>query len=399
MKAGPVNGDERVYYLFPVSDLDRIGEAAYGLRQVSSAPATRTVTLRSDLPDPLPDGEPDKLRNLYPEDRQVRLVIRYDSEFMEDRDREAWIRQQATAPEMTPEGDRLLSDAKHRWLSTRGELTLSVAPVDDAAAYRAKITFGDVTAASDDGRLIRVVAKIPVDLAQMNAEKKKAARSTVGGRSDREPADGEARTIWAARVLKSSDDFWARKDAIKHLVQTLPEDATEQERSVVREALTFAMRAPEMREGEQLADLMIDWQPEGYAELIRERIEGSDAWHREKQKLLRSLADSGDPAAQKAAAAAAVAVANETWMGKDALKVIRDLGPVAEDAVLARLTDPKPGTRADIADLLAEIGTEKSAERLLEQSKLEPDRALAKHMRAARLNLKRRLMAEAAGEG
>ncbi|NNJ24229.1 hypothetical protein LzC2_02800 [Planctomycetes bacterium LzC2] len=396
--AGPTGDKERVYYLFPVSDLGRVEAAAHGVEQVSVDSSSRSVTLRSVLPGVLPDGEPDKLADLYPPEKQVRVVVKYDTSFGSDSDRQAWIKKEAGAPDMSPEGDRLLSVAKHRWLSTSDQITLSVAPVEDVEAYKERIEFGDVTDFDANARVIQVVAKIPADVKEL-ARGGSGMRSSSGVASDREPAPGEAETIWAARVLRNSDDYWARKEAIKHLARTLPEEATEQERAVVGEALLFSMRAPERMERDDLSSLLITWRPDGYADMIRKQIEGSDLWHNDKEKLLRKLADVDDPAAKKAAAEAAVAVADERWMGEAAVDVLRDLGAAAEDAVIDRLTDPDPKVRADVATLLGEIGTEKSADRLLAQSKLETDRALAKHMRTARGNVNRRLMAgSAAGD-
>ena len=391
VKSGPVRDDERVYYLFPLPDLDRLEVEARGLRQLSVDPGSRTVTLRSDLPDPLPDGEPDKLASLYPPEKRLRLTVKYDTRFGEDAARQSWIRQQAGAPEMTPDGDRLLSVAKHRWLSSPNEMVLTVAPVDDPAVYRDLLTFGDVTDFDPAARRIELVAKIPADVLERAEERAELERAARMGRDDREPAPGEARTIWAARVLKSSDDHWARRDAFKHLARTLPEESTGQERAVVGDALLFASRAPERAEIDELTDLLLIWRPEGFGEAVRDRLVSSEMWHREKQETLRKLAAIDDPAARAAAAEAAVALADETWVGETAVEVLFGLGPAAEDAVLGRLDDPKPATRRDVATLLARIGTEKSAERLLSQSRLETDRALSKHLKAARIAILKRL--------
>ncbi|MEM9703094.1 MAG: HEAT repeat domain-containing protein, partial [Planctomycetota bacterium] len=395
--AGPVRDDERVFYLFPIADLEQLETAADGVRQVSVDPASCTVTLQSVLPGVLPDGEPDKLSDLYPKEKQVRLIIKYDADFGSDADRHAWLRQQAGAPEMTPDGDRLLSTAKHRWLSSGNTLTLSVAPVDDFEAYVQRIGFGDVTDVDSRNRTVELVAKIPADVTEL--VRNGSGGSIRGGMAnDREPAPGEAKNVWAARVLQDSDDFWARKEAIEHLQKTLPEEATEQERAVIGEALLFSMRAPERRERLSLCELLIAFRPVGYAELVAEQIIDDELWHRDRTKLLKTLAAADDPAAKSAAADAAVAVSSETWMGDEALKTLRDLGPAAEDAVLELLDDPDPKVRADVATMLGLIGTKKSADALLARSKVEQNRDLAKHMRAKRGEINRRLTAQRRSE-
>ena len=395
VKPGPSDGQERVFYLFPVPDLGRVAAMSPAFSEVSTDPSGRVVRLRTNLPNPLPDEEPDKLTELYPADQQLHLVVKYDTAFGEGRAREAWIRQRAGAPAMTPGGDRLLSVAKHKWLSSDGELVLTVAPVEDPEAYRDRVDFADIGLFDANKRRLGLIAKVPGNVQELADADRKAKRGSAGTvEDDSEPAPGESRTVWAARVIRDSDDHWARKDALKHLARVLPDEVEDGERAIVGDALLFVMRAPEWTEEDELTDLLMTWRPDGYAELMADRIIDPDAHRHEKEGMLRKLAAIDDPAAKTAAARAAVVVGQDRWAGRAAVEVLHDLGPLAEPFVLPLLSDPNWETRRDAATLLSRIGGEASVDALLARSRAEENAELAKHMRSARTALKKRLVAE-----
>ena len=398
LEAGPVRDDERTYYLFPIDDLNGLEAAVHGIQQVSTDPATRTVTMRAFLPDPLPDGAPDRLADTFREEQRVRLVVKYDADPAYADAQESWIARQAGAQGLGAVSFQPLSVAIHRWDSKPGEVTLSVAPILDLTDYRGRVPFGSVTSVDPVARRIEMTAKVPSDVVELEKEAAAFAKTMQRVTPGQIPGADEAPAIWAAGVVGTSDDVVARENALRYLMQTRPEEVTEDERTVIREALALALRTPKRTERVDLLKLSTIWRPDGYAETLRDQLTREAFLPPDRLSLLRDLASVDDPAANTPAAEAALALAEDPTLGDDAVRVLQEMGPAAEDAVLKRLIDPDPAVRRDIATLLSQIGTAKSIDRLLERSKAETDPTLARHMRAARVDLRRRILAREAAE-
>ena len=390
--AGPAGDGTHVFYVFPVRDPDRLGGMVDPLTAVSVDRGSRTVTLAADLPDPPADA----IRTGYPADRVVRVVLRHLGTGS-DWDREAWLEL-----ETRKLGELSLLDVGgHTWDAEPGTLVYSVAPVNDVEAFAAKIPYGDVTRVDGDARTVEVSVRLPADLpgwidtrrAERDLEKQRGgsavagADSTGGPRwsSDREAAEGETQLDWALRVIAESDDTFAKRDAYEFLQTAPPTDA---DRARVGEVLIAALPIVEWTRFEEHANALINWKPDGYLRALGKALALSDGSIFDKRRVLKTLQTLDDPAA----AEAIVAVLEDRSLADEAVTALRWLGPKAEHAVIPLLRDPDPGMRRDAAGLLVEIGTSESLGALSTASRVESNALLKRHLRAARVALRKRLV-------
>ena len=214
-----------------------------------------------------------------------------------------------------------------------------------------------------------------------------------GGDADdslRDPAAGESGTEWAVRVLGDAgeEDWVAVKRAYEHLEEADPALAAPEERDAVRRAL--AARLPDaLEEGGFTADrsalALFRWaeRPGSFRAVGEAAVEGTPFGQRD---LLAQL-DTANPNHAHVAAP----MMTTRSRGAEALAFIRKMGAPAEPAVIALLDDPNPATRRDVAALLTEIGGEAAAEALRKRASAETDRDLARHMRARRLEILKKL--------
>ena len=210
------------------------------------------------------------------------------------------------------------------------------------------------------------------------------------GESLRDPAAGESGTAWAVRVLGDAgeNDWVAVKRAYEHLEEADPALAAPEERDAVRRAL--AARLPDaLEEGGFTADrsalALFRWaeRPGSFRAVGEAAVEGTPFGQRD---LLAQL-DAANPDHPHVAAP----MMTSRSRGAEALAFIRKMGAPAEPAVIALLDDPNPATRRDVAALLTEFGGEAGAEALRERASAETDRDLARHMRARRLEILKKL--------
>ena len=205
-----------------------------------------------------------------------------------------------------------------------------------------------------------------------------------------EPAAGESGTDWAIRVLADAGegDWVAKKRALEHLKDADPALAAEDQRDRVNRALATAL--PDAIEAgsfeaDRVAEALFTWADSpGLHRAVGEALLEATGFGR--KGVLERL----DPANPLHAYVAAPLMTHR-WEGDEALAFIRRMGPAAEPAVIDLLDDPSPETRRDVATLLTEFGGADAAAALQRRSEAETDRTLAKHLRAQRLEIMKKL--------
>ena len=397
VNAGPVSGDRQVFTLFPVPDLRRVATLSDRFREVEVDESTRTVVLWADVPDPLPDEDLDRLRDSYPENKILRVTVRFVNDDNWAHKREEWFDLKLGGKAMSEDGDRTLVVAKHDWQGEvansvkggDGTYVYSVAPVEDPAGYVEKIDFGDVSDFNPETREVSLMARIPRDVGPDLAAAKSAGAGPRGSRlntrGDREPADGESKFEWAVRVLVESDDGWAHRPALEHLLRTEPDELTGEQRAAAGDALLKYLRIADHWTTENALKALLLFKPEGYLAEVGSHLDQA-SWH-EKDDLVKTLAGTGDPKVLEYV----VPLAKDRHAGKAAVEAIRSFGGDAEPYVLPLLRDVDPAVRADAATLLGEIGGQRSLDALSDARRSESNREVKIRYAAARGAIRQRL--------
>jgi|GEM_PF-5988449 len=156
-------------------------------------------------------------------------------------------------------------------------------------------------------------------------------------------------------------DVWARREAAKTLRTA---DFLEEKHEQVAKALEVGLAENDSFAEEDIAAAFGVWGTKKNVPAIIDMLEGSRWGHGDSRKhAIRALAKLKDERG-----AVAIVAALSSKEGLVAVQALKDMGPVAEDAVLPQLENDDPKMRFQVCGILQEIGTADSIDNLKRHS-------------------------------
>ena len=222
-------------------------------------------------------------------------------------------------------------------------------PVADAAAFARKLNFG-TTKVTDRTIQVSNLKLDPADRAEI--EKKIAARAAEAPKHEMPTADDDpvappgADAITKALVkLQSSNDF-RKREGLKELTTTLPDEARRDE---VVKAIVPLVTSTDHFNAIEAARALSNWPSEPTIDALIHVVKQSDD-HFVRVEAMNTL---GKLKSEKAIPAI-VSRLSDDWV--DAPNALRAIGAPAEKALIGMLTDPEPKQRRAVCEILADLG-------------------------------------------
>ncbi|HEX6985420.1 MAG TPA: HEAT repeat domain-containing protein [Planctomycetaceae bacterium] len=449
IESGPAGDGTFTFFASPVLDLNAFAKR-YDVGQVTNIDAAnRRIEIRSLLPDPVPDFDVEQLMVQHGANGVATLTV--TNAAGDPQAVGTYLNRQASqldpAINLYVVGPRLVG---------RDTYELTIAPVGDLNAFSDRIRFGRVTTLDPAKRALTVSAELPNPLPTAAVAGSTGAAGDTRNLTDwsdfdKAPQPGESTIDWALRIVKGRGLYADR--ALTELASMTP-DPNELPRVSEVLVATFdgqglnverhldamvTWKTPEA--ARKIADKMTeDWaghqfdkfvsaldrmkMPEASnaaAEAIRQKIVG-DRTHFRLDENLNALerlgrpevavqalkvrieqesAGFGDKTAIQAltrfktpeAAEAVASQLGHNWVGKDASVALKQMGEAAEPVAIRLLTHRAPLVRAEAANILYEVGTQKAVDALAAAISREKEAAVKVHLRDARKALVQKLQA------
>jgi hypothetical protein len=340
------------YYVVPVVDLDgfanRIGLGGAPIVD----PETRTITLEAELPSPIPDPDIDELGLRYGPETVAK--IRVNSAKGPADSVRYYLEWQTALAE--PSG--MLAMTGTKGLSP-GNFELSVAPVSDLQAFASRIGYGTVAMIEPKSRTITIDANLPAELPNRPSDvelieiRRRELDRLQNQPAVEKPRPGEDFFVWAVRSLKGRQ-VGAMKAALTELKK---KDVDETHRREVAETLISTLKGS-MHIPDHL-DAMAVWKIDGTDRAIAGLI-GNPLHRQHSPAIIAALAKIGS---KEAARAVSAGFTDETY-GEIAARSLIEMGSVGEEFVVKFLDHRDEYMRTRAYEVLSEIGTEKSLQKL-----------------------------------
>lgn len=377
VSGGLYGSGRHVYYAGPISDLAAFTSRLNVGNVVGTDPNTRTVTIQSFIPTPIPDIDEEELYIQHGKENVLTININ-DAEGESDRVMyflETQLKECQPGGSLVVVGPRSLGGNKYRAF---------VAPVKDLNDFTARILFGSISDLDLSNRKLIVAARIPPDLPKRPSPAELAEKRREEREADERPKKGETDIDWAIRVLKKGDASW-------HIAKVLK---------------ALAVMEPDKDRLDDVADALIDWANTSTWTWHNrtDLIKAMDTWSTEKTtryligklgdwsqaEILRVLANHPSEAAARGAAT----LMTDRRFANDASTALRDMGSVAEDTVLKLAQDQHVSMRVEAYDILRGIGTKKSVSKLKSNIAKEKDKAARDTLRSTIEDIEARLANE-----
>ncbi len=340
------------YYVVPVVDPDgfasRIGLG--GTPIVDSE--TRAITVEAELPSPIPDPDIDELGLQYGPETVAK--IRVNSAKGPADNVRYYLEWQTALAE--PSG--MLAMIGTKGLGP-GNFELSVAPVSDLQAFASRIGYGTVAMIEPKSRTITIDANLPAELPNRpsDVELIEVRRRELDRLQNQplvdKPRPGEDFFVWAVRSLKSHQPG-PMKTALTELKK---KDVDEVHRREVAETLISTLKGS-LHIPEHL-DAMTVWKTDGTDRAITGLI-GNPLHRQHSPAIIAALAKIGS---KEAARAVSAGFTDETY-GEIAARSLIEMGSVGEEFVIKYLDHRDEYMRTRAYEVLSEIGTDKSLQKL-----------------------------------
>jgi HEAT repeats len=233
----------------------------------------------------------------------------------------------------------------HAWVRRGNRSALGLAPVDDIQGFANRIDFGTV---SVSGNLIYVTLSpnFATSVPRLPAEPPQTPDINPGPRAgNREPeipADADA--VAKSLIQLKADATHTKKDGLNRLMRTRPDERLAE---VVHAVLPLLEDDDGWLVGDAIKVLVIWNSPEVVPAIINRTNDNRFGVRHEAIKALGKIKDPRgvEPVVQR--------LQEDGPPASDALK---EMGPIAESALIDRLTNPDPGIRRRVCDILKDIG-------------------------------------------
>ncbi len=231
------------------------------------------------------------------------------------------------------------------WSRTGSRAVLTLAPVEDIQGFANRIDFGKVTV-SNNQLLVQLSPAYMVSVPRLTAEQPSTASNDAGPRpGSREPeipADADA--VTKSLIQLKADATHTKKDGLNRLMRTRPDERLGE---VVRTVLPLLEDDDGWLVGDAIKVLVIWNSPEVVPAIINRTTDNRFGVRHEAIKALGKIKDPRgvEPIVQR--------LKEDGFQAKDALK---EMGAIAEPALIERLTNPDPDIRRNVCDLLKDIG-------------------------------------------
>lgn len=369
-----------IYHAAPVLALDQFVLRFDIGSGVKIDPASRTVTIQAQLPNPVPDPDVEELSLQYGSAAVAKIKVKGA---VGAADRVTYFLETETG-KLDPKINLAVAGVKALGL---GEYELYVAPVNDLRVFAERIGYGAIVDADQATRIITIEAKLPEELAarptpaELEAIRQKEWEAHRNKPSDHDikPREGEDFYVWALRVLKGNIP-WATKAALLELKLREVDEAHLKE---VSETLIATLK-DSWHVSEHL-EAMAVWKGEGTEKAILGLI-GEIRFHSYSKTLMNILAGFGT---KESARALATGLTDFSY-GDEAATALIEMGAVAEEFVIKFADHQDDRIRTRVYNILAEIGTEKSLTKLRSNMNKEKKPFMKNHVKEVIDQIKQR---------
>ena len=234
---------------------------------------------------------------------------------------------------------------RHAWVRRGDRSALLLSPVDDIQGFANRIDFGTV---SVSGNLIYVTlspnfaAAVPRLAAEPQQTPDIILDARPASREPEIPADADA--VEKSLIQLKANATHTKKDGLNRLMRTRPDGRLAE---VVQAVLPLLEDDDGWLVGDAIKVLVIWNSPEVVPAIISRTTDNRFGVRHEAIKALGKIKDPRgvEPVVQR--------LQEDGGPAKDALK---EMGAMAEPALIERLTNPDPGIRRDVCDILKDIG-------------------------------------------
>jgi transposase-like protein len=221
---------------------------------------------------------------------------------------------------------------------------LVLSPVDDVAGLASQIDFGTATATGQQIDLV-LSADFIASVPRLPAEQQTSPLdSGPAGNTAQEELPQDADAVTKSLVQLKSSDINKKKEALRRLERTPPDERLAE---VVAAVVPFLEHDDEWLVGDAVKILAIWKSPDAVPGLIRR---SGDNRVLIRHEAIKALAKIKDP---RAVEPIVVRIKEDGFQVEDALK---QMGPMAESALIERLTNPDSDVRRRVCSILKVIG-------------------------------------------
>ncbi len=230
------------------------------------------------------------------------------------------------------------------WVSRNNTSVLMMAPVDDIPGLASRIDFGTATV-SGNQIAVRISPDYVASVPRLPAEQSRAAVNP--GRASRNsepeiPPDADA--VTKSLIQLKSPETHTRKDGLNRLMRTPPDDRLAE---VVQAVIPLLDDDDGWLVGDAIKVLVIWKSPDAVPALIKRT---SDNRFTVRHETIKALGKLKDP---RGVEPVLLQIKDDGFQVEDALK---EMGPIAEPALIERLTNPDSDVRRRVCSILKVVG-------------------------------------------
>lgn len=359
------------YHIVPVPDLEDFGRRLDIGEVTKIDEKNRAIYVKSSLPDEVPDYDREQMQIAFGRDKVITVLVHGAQgkpndvfEYLQNRLHDAL------------ESSSGAGTIMGRKRSTPGEYRFNVGPISDIEYFASQVSFGECSV-NHNRLIVDVAAKLPEKIpevpdipspppptvAKMKAEYEKdleRRQKRVSKTNDLAQRSDEDDISWTIRMLTYGGPFEKTKAIDSLSTLTVPDDRVEP----LVEAIKSCLRTTNLSSSDekQLTGALQRLSPDGHMIVMTERLHSGNTF--QKRDVINQLAATG----KKEAAEAIVPHINDFFLGETAINALGQMGEVAEEPLIIRLTDPDPEVRMIVCALLARVGTEKCIPHLKRQA-------------------------------
>jgi HEAT repeats len=254
------------------------------------------------------------------------------------------------------------------WIGRRNQASLMLSPVDDIQDFANRIDFGTVTVRGNQLNVTvspDFIASVPRLPAEQSQTPDINPSPRAANRDPEIPADADA--VTRSLIQLKADASHTKKDGLNRLMRTQPDERLAE---VVQAILPLLEDDDGFLVSDAVKTLVIWKSPEAVPALAKLTNDNRFNVRHEAIKALGKIKDPRgvEPVVQR--------IKEDGFQAEDALK---EMGSIAEAALIERLTNPDSGVRRRVCEILKEIGGKQA---LLAMAALPADPDLGVRMAA-----------------
>jgi predicted Zn finger-like uncharacterized protein len=231
------------------------------------------------------------------------------------------------------------------WIGRRNQASLMLSPVDDIQGFANRIDFGTVTVRGNQLNVTvspDFIASVPRLPAEQSQTPDINPSPRAANRDPEIPADADA--VTRSLIQLKADASHTKKDGLNRLMRTQPDERLAE---VVQAILPLLEDDDGFLVSDAVKTLVIWRSPEVVPALAKLTNDNRFNVRHEAIKALGKIKDPRgvEPVVQR--------IKEDGFQAEDALK---EMGSIAEAALIERLTNPDSGVRRRVCEILKEIG-------------------------------------------